>query len=72
LPASENGITPTGIRDRGGLLGPFLHQGFRFRPRAIVDSDFMAGLQEVRRHACAHLAKPDETNLHDLAPSKRQ
>jgi hypothetical protein len=32
----------------------------------------MSGLQEVRRHACAHLAKPDETNLHDLAPPKRQ
>src|SRR6266446_10280638 len=65
----EDRIAPTGVRDRGGLLGPSPHQGFRFRPRAIVDGDLMAGLQEIRRHACAHPAKPDETNLHDPAPS---
>jgi hypothetical protein len=64
----EDRIAPTGLRDRGGLLGPSLHQGFRFPSRAIVDGDLVAGLQQIRRHARAHMAKPDETDLHHPAP----
>ena len=65
----EDRIAPTGARDRGGLLCPSPHQGFRFRPRAIVDGDLMASLKQIRGHARAHTAKPDETDLHDPAPS---
>ena len=61
----EDRIAATGVRDRAGLLGPCLHQGFCFRRRAIVDGELMAGLQQIGGHACAHLAKPDETDLHD-------
>src|SRR3954447_9332600 len=65
----ENRIPATGIRDRGGLLGPSFHHGFGFRPRAIVDGDLMAGFEQIRRHACAHVAEPDETDLHYPGPS---
>src|SRR3954463_6425828 len=61
----ENRIAATGIRDRGGLLGPSLHQGFGFHPRAMVDGDLIAGFEQICRHACAHVAQPDETDLHD-------
>src|SRR5260370_2277567 len=65
----EDRIAPTGVRDHCDLLYPLPHQGFRFRPRAVVVGDLMARLQQIRRHACAHAAKPDETDLHDPAPS---
>jgi hypothetical protein len=32
--------------------------------RAIVDGDALAGLEQVQRHRRAHLAEPDETDLH--------
>src|ERR1700722_708175 len=65
----EDRIAPTRVRDRDGLLGPFSCQRCRFRRRAIVNGDLMAGLQQVRRHGRAHLAQPDETNFHYFAPS---
>jgi hypothetical protein len=34
--------------------------------RAIVDGEGVSGLEQVGRHAAAHVAKPDESDLHDL------
>ncbi len=67
----QDGIAPTSVRDRGGLLGPSPHESFRFRPGAIVDGDLMAGLQQIARHARAHVAKPDETDFHDSRSLER-
>ena len=34
--------------------------------RAIVDGEGVSGLEQIGGHAATHVAKPDESNLHDL------
>jgi hypothetical protein len=47
-----------------GNLRALARQGFGLAARAIIDGKAMAGLQEVPRHRRAHVAKPDETDVH--------
>jgi hypothetical protein len=45
-----------------GAIG---NQGLRFFVAAVENDDFMAGANQVARHAGTHSAEPDETNSHN-------
>ena len=34
--------------------------------RAVIDGESVSGLEQIGGHAAAHVAKSDESNLHDL------
>ena len=60
----NHGFAAAGVRHAGGGFRSLCNE--RFDPRAcpVVDGHVMAGLQEVRRHAGAHVPQSDESDLH--------
>ena len=50
-------------------LGAGLGQRLDFFRRAVIDADFMAGIDEPARHDFAHAAKPDKSDFHGLLPT---
>src|SRR5262249_6247397 len=58
-----------GIGRRGRHAGAGGGERVAPPPRAVVDGDAMAGLHQVGRHALAHAAKADKTDVHAIAPS---
>ena len=51
-------------RHAGGGFRSLCNERFDLRACPVVDGHIMAGLQEVRRHAGAHVPQSDESDLH--------
>ena len=45
-------------------LGAGIGQRLDLLGRAIVDADFVAGVDQAARHDLAHAAKPDKSDFH--------
>jgi hypothetical protein len=60
----KHGIAAAGVRHAGGGFRSLRNERFDLRAFPVVDGHIMAGLQEVRRHAGAHVPQSDESDFH--------
>ena len=55
----------------GGDPRAFPRQRLRFVARAVIDGQAMAGREKVARDRAAHIAEPNETDIHACLPGLR-
>src|SRR5258707_15009235 len=60
----EHDVTTAGFGDGARRGCAFPHKGFRLGGGAVVDADAVTRLQQIGRHAAAHVAQADESDLH--------
>ena len=69
--ARHHGLDPVGdVWRRRGELGAERDQRRDRVVAGVVDDELVAGLDEPPRHRRAHVAQPDETDVHDDVPSR--
>jgi hypothetical protein len=65
----EHHRTAAGFGDAARRSRALLDKGFGFSRGAVVDGDVMTRIQQVCRHAAAHVPQADESDLHGIHPS---
>ena len=55
----------------GGDPRAFRRQRLRFVARSVMDGQAMAGREQVARDRAAHIAEPNETDIHACLPGRR-
>jgi hypothetical protein len=64
----DHHIAATSVRHRGSAFRPLLYQSLGFFRSAVINGYVVAGFEQVRRHARAHVPQPNESNFHVLIP----
>ena len=63
----ENGVALARVPRRQGGLRPFRRQRVGLRTGPIIDGDIVSGLEQVGRHAGAHMPQPNKTDVHEAS-----
>src|SRR5271165_4060539 len=65
----HHGISVAYRRDRAGCLGACANQILGLSRSAVVDRYLVSGFKKIRRHAGAHLSRPNEADFHGASQS---
>ena len=63
---SDDHIAARSLPWRLGERRAFNDERLGLRRRAVIDGESVSSLEQIGGHAAAHVAKSDESNLHDL------
>ena len=62
----DDHIAARGLAWRFGERRTFSNERLGLGGCAVIDGECVSGLEQIGGHAAAHVAKPDESNFHDL------